>query len=80
MPYTTLAEFVNGPGARKWVLVEQARVAGLRQALGVSARLKIVEARNNKFALGVIEREEKPHEGQHPVEPERPKEPFGAPP
>jgi 4-amino-4-deoxy-L-arabinose transferase-like glycosyltransferase len=82
-PVITLPEFVNGPGARKWVLVEQSRVASLRQALGVTARLKIVESRNNKFALGTIEREEKPP----PPQPQQqlpgehaPQAPFGAPP
>ena len=55
-PVCTLAEFVNGPGARKWILVEQARLTGLRQALGNLGRLKVVEARNNKFALTVVEK------------------------
>jgi 4-amino-4-deoxy-L-arabinose transferase-like glycosyltransferase len=83
MPFTTLPEFVQGPGARKWVLVEQARVGNLRQALGTTARLKIVESRNNKFALGLIEREEKPPPAlQAPAAPAEhtPKEPIGAPP
>ena len=79
-PMCTLAEFMNGPGPRKWILVEQARVGALRTALGGSARLRVVESRNNKFALGVLE---KPDETQPPQAP--PKEPekpgqFGAPP
>ncbi|TMA43032.1 MAG: winged helix-turn-helix transcriptional regulator [Deltaproteobacteria bacterium] len=48
---------MNGPGQRKWFLVEQSRLNGLRQALG-GARLKVVESRNNKFVLAVAERAE----------------------
>jgi hypothetical protein len=78
-PSVSLAEFVSGPGARKWVLVEQSRLGALRTALGASARLRVVESRNNKFALAVLE---KPEEKQPPPplkEPERPGQ-FGAPP
>ena len=78
-PVTTLPDFVNGPGARKWVLVEQARVAGLRQALGAMGRLRIVETRNNKFVLAVIEKGEEKHEPPAPAQPQ-PTAPFGAPP
>jgi hypothetical protein len=53
-----LGEFMAGPGDRKWFLVEQARVTALRTALGPSVRLRIVESRNNKFALTVAERRE----------------------
>jgi hypothetical protein len=79
-PSASLQDFVAGPGPRKWILVEQARVGALRTALGGSARLRVVESRNNKFALGVLE---KPDETQPPQPP--PKEPekpgqFGAPP
>jgi len=79
-PSASLQDFVAGPGPRKWILVEQARVGALRTALGGSARLRVVESRNNKFALGVLE---KPDETQPPQAP--PKEPekpgqFGAPP
>jgi hypothetical protein len=79
MPFTSLAEFLAGPGARKWVLVEQSRISHLRQAVGSSGRLRIVEARNNKFALGVIEREDTPQAPQ-PPQPVEHREPFGAPP
>jgi 4-amino-4-deoxy-L-arabinose transferase-like glycosyltransferase len=82
MPMTSLSEFVNGPGARKWVLVEQSRVSGLRTALGTTAKLKIVEARNNKFALGTIERDEKQSQTPQPAAPgeHAPQTPSGAPP
>ena len=44
-----------GPGPRKWLLVEQTRLPALRQALGNSVRLRVVESRNNKFALTVTD-------------------------
>lgn len=79
-PNTTLAEFMSGPGQRKWFLVEQSRVNGLRQALG-AARLRVVESRNNKFVLAVADR---PEEKQPPQkvepQPEKPTAPMGAPP
>jgi len=79
-PSATLPEFVNSPGQRKWVLVEQARLNNLRTALGTTARLRVVESRNNKFVLAVLE---KPDEKQPPAapakEPEKPGH-FGAPP
>jgi len=76
-PNATLADFMNGPGQRKWFLVEQSRLNGLRQALG-NARLKVVESRNNKFVLAVAERsEEKSTIESHP---EKPPGPIGAPP
>ncbi|HUJ27863.1 MAG TPA: glycosyltransferase family 39 protein [Myxococcales bacterium] len=80
-PSCTLPEFVNGPGARKWVLVEQARLGPLRSALGGMAKLRVVEARNNKFVLAVLEKsdEKPPPSLQKPVE-EKPTAPFGAPP
>jgi len=56
-----LSEFMAGPGDRKWLLVEQARLMALRQALGPSVRLRVVESRNNKFALAVAERREDAH-------------------
>jgi len=82
LPMTSLSEFVNGPGARKWVLVEQARVNALRTALGTTAKLKIVESRNNKFALGTIERDEKQSQTPQPAAPAEhtPQVPTGAPP
>ena len=79
-PSATLQEFVAGPGARKWVLVEQARLGALRNALGATARLKVVESRNIKFVLAVLEKpDEKQPPGAPPKEPEKPGQ-FGAPP
>lgn len=79
-PMCTLAEFVNGPGPRKWLLVEQARLGNLRQALGGMGRLKVVEARNNKFVLTVVEKSA----SEKPVEPppmlQAPTGNIGAPP
>jgi 4-amino-4-deoxy-L-arabinose transferase-like glycosyltransferase len=79
-PSATLAEFMNGPGPRKWFLVEQSRINGLRQALG-TARMKVVESRNNKFALAVVERPDE-KQPQQPVDaqPEKATGPMGAPP
>jgi 4-amino-4-deoxy-L-arabinose transferase-like glycosyltransferase len=51
-----LTEFMAGPGDRKWLLVEQGRLTALRQAVGSAVRLRVVESRNNKFALTVVER------------------------
>ena len=82
-PSTSLAEYVNGPGARKWVLVEQGRLNPLRTALGGSARLRVVESRNNKFVLAVIEKDAHPQPAgeQKPAEPNKePTGTFGAPP
>jgi 4-amino-4-deoxy-L-arabinose transferase-like glycosyltransferase len=76
-----LTEFVNGPGARKWLLVEQGRVTALRQALGGRLRLRIVEARNNKFALTVVEpRGPSEPEAAPAGQLEKPPTQFGAPP
>lgn len=76
-PSATLPEFVKEPGARKWFLVEQARLGSLRQALGAGARLRVVEARNNKFVLAVLE----PSGGKEPAPQHTPATaPFGAPP
>jgi 4-amino-4-deoxy-L-arabinose transferase-like glycosyltransferase len=80
-PSITLPDFVNSPGKRKWVLVEQARLGSLRQALGSSARLKVVESRNNKFVLATVEKsEEKQQSPPAPLLPQPPPGPFGAPP
>ncbi|HWE22829.1 MAG TPA: glycosyltransferase family 39 protein, partial [Myxococcales bacterium] len=65
-----LSEFMAGPGDRKWLLVEQGRVSALRQALGPAVRLRVVESRNNKFALAVAERRDEartPDEGSAPA-------------
>ncbi len=79
-PSATLQEFVAGPGTRKWVLAEQARLGALRNALGATARLKVVESRNNKFVLAVLEKpDEKQPPAAPPKEPEKPGQ-FGAPP
>jgi 4-amino-4-deoxy-L-arabinose transferase-like glycosyltransferase len=84
-----LQEFMAGPGARKWLLVEHSRLPALRQVLGNSVRLRVVESRNNKFALVVVEaRSGVPEEralpaaggGRRPEAPQPPPEPFGAPP
>jgi hypothetical protein len=81
MPMTTLKEFIEGPGARKWVLVEQARLSPLRQAVGTSAKLKVIEQRNNKFALVTLERDEKqPPPLLTAPAPEKQQGPIGAPP
>ncbi|HEY6907880.1 MAG TPA: glycosyltransferase family 39 protein [Myxococcales bacterium] len=78
-PVATLAEFMNGPGQRKWFLVEQSRVNNLRAALG-GAHLRVVESRNNKFALAVAEKgEEKQGPKTEPPQEKAPG-PFGAPP
>ncbi|HET9753139.1 MAG TPA: hypothetical protein VFP52_09255, partial [Myxococcales bacterium] len=78
-PTSTLAEFMSGPGQRKWFLVEQSRLNNLRQALG-TARLRVVESRNNKFVLAVAEKgEEKPGPKTEPAQ-EKPTGQFGAPP
>jgi len=73
-----LGEFMAGPGDRKWFLVEQARLTVLRTALGPSVRLRVVESRNNKFALTVAERREPaasappPAPGQNGAHPQPP--------
>ena len=74
-----LQEFIAGPGPRKWLLVELARLPALRQALGNSVRLRVIESRNNKFALAVAEpRVAVPGEAPPALQP--PPGPFGAPP
>jgi hypothetical protein len=79
-PNTTLNEFMSGPGPRKWFLVEQSRVNGLRQALG-NARMRVVESRNNKFVLAVADRQEEKQPPQRiEPQPEKPAGPMGAPP
>jgi len=73
-----LGEFMAGPGDRKWFLVEHARLTALRTALGPSVRLRVVESRNNKFALTVAERREQaptspaPAAGQNGAQPQPP--------
>jgi hypothetical protein len=79
-PSVTLADWLNGPGDRKWVLVEQARLASLRQAIGGAAKLKVVESRNNKFVLATVDRESQAAPQQAPPQPATPPVPFGAPP
>ncbi len=74
-----LAEFVEAPGARKWVLVEQARLSVMRQALGNSARVKVIESRNNKFVLTTVEKETQAKTGAPPAA-QPPPGSFGAPP
>jgi hypothetical protein len=62
------------------MLVEQSRLANLRGALGATARLRVVESRNNKFVLTLLE---KPDEKQPTPAPQKEQEkpgPFGAPP
>jgi 4-amino-4-deoxy-L-arabinose transferase-like glycosyltransferase len=54
-PMTSVPDFLAGPGKRKWFLVEQGRLAGLRQVIGSAARLRVVESRNAKFVLAVAE-------------------------
>jgi len=79
-PAATLQDFLNGPGARKWLLVEQARLGALRGVLGGNARLRVVESRNNKFALTLLEKPEEKQPMPGPLkEPEKPGQ-FGAPP
>jgi 4-amino-4-deoxy-L-arabinose transferase-like glycosyltransferase len=79
-PAATLQDFVNGPGTRKWMLVEQARLGALRGALGTNARLRVVESRNNKFVLTLLEKPEEKQPTPGPLkEPEKPGQ-FGAPP
>jgi 4-amino-4-deoxy-L-arabinose transferase-like glycosyltransferase len=78
-PLATLSDFVRGPGARKWILVEQARLGNLRQALGGLGRLKVIEARNNKFALATIEKTEEQQPPPPLLQPQ-PTGPIGVPP
>jgi hypothetical protein len=54
-PNMQLPDFLAAPGPRKWLLVEQSRLAGLRSALPSSWKLKTIETRNVKFALAVAE-------------------------
>jgi 4-amino-4-deoxy-L-arabinose transferase-like glycosyltransferase len=62
-----LGEFMAGPGDRKWLLVEHPRLTALRTALGPSVRLRVVESRNNKFALTVAERREQTQPAEAPA-------------
>lgn len=60
--------------------MEQARLGGLRNALGASGRLRVVESRNNKFVLAVLEKpDEKQPAPPASTEPEK-RGHFGAPP
>ncbi|GAC1347950.1 MAG: hypothetical protein NVSMB23_28060 [Myxococcales bacterium] len=54
-PSIAMPDFLASPGARKWVLVEQGRLAGLRQAVQPGHRVRVVESRNNKFVLAALE-------------------------
>src|SRR5207237_8435200 len=51
-----LTEFMAGPGDRKWLLVEQARLPALRQAVGQAVRLRVADARNHRVALTIAAR------------------------
>jgi 4-amino-4-deoxy-L-arabinose transferase-like glycosyltransferase len=62
-----LGEFMAGPGDRKWLLVEHARLTALRTALGPAVRLRVVESRNNKFALTVVERRDQAQPAEAPA-------------
>ena len=75
-----LAQFVDAPGARKWVLVEQSRLSLMRQALGNSARVKVIESRNNKFILTTVEKETQQAPAGAPPAAQPPPGAFGAPP
>jgi hypothetical protein len=75
-----LSEFIEGPGPRKWVLVEQARLPVMRQALGNSARIKVIESRNNKFVLTSVEKETQKAPAGAPPAAQPPPGAFGAPP
>jgi 4-amino-4-deoxy-L-arabinose transferase-like glycosyltransferase len=79
-PSVSLADWLNGPGERKWVLTEQSRLAPLRQAIGAAARVKVIESRNIKFVLATVERESQAKEPPAPVQGAPPPGPFGAPP
>src|SRR6202022_751288 len=50
-----LQAFMAGPGKRKWLLVEQARLGAMRQALQPAFRVRVVESRNSKFVLATAE-------------------------
>jgi 4-amino-4-deoxy-L-arabinose transferase-like glycosyltransferase len=54
-PQGNLADFLAAPGPRKWFLVEQGRLAGLKGAVTAPWKLRVVETRNIKFALAVAE-------------------------
>jgi 4-amino-4-deoxy-L-arabinose transferase-like glycosyltransferase len=79
-PVCTLAGFMAAPGARKWILVEQARLGNLRQALGTMGRLQVIESRNNKFVLTMVEKSEEKQPAPSPLKPEPPTGHVGAPP
>ncbi len=66
-----LQSFMAGPGRRKWLLVEQARLAGMRQALQPAWRVRVVESRNAKFVLATAE-----PAGPAPQPPLTPRPPF----
>jgi 4-amino-4-deoxy-L-arabinose transferase-like glycosyltransferase len=66
-----LQSFMAGPGRRKWLLVEQARLGGMRQALQPAWRVRVVESRNAKFVLATAE-----PAGPAPQPPLAPRPPF----
>ncbi len=82
-----LQDFVNGPGKRKWLLVEQARLAGMRQVLGAAVKLRVVESKHNKFVLTMAEAAPPPpalppgspatQTPAGPAQPASPQSPFG---
>jgi 4-amino-4-deoxy-L-arabinose transferase-like glycosyltransferase len=50
-----LRDFVAGPGPQ-WVLVEEARLAGMKSTLGAAYNVRVVDKSNNKFALTEVTR------------------------
>src|SRR5207244_2255395 len=78
-PMTTLPEFLAGPGKRKWILVEQGRLGLLRQQMGATHRLRVVESKNNKFALTVIEPAPAPPQAQPQQSQPQPEQPYTGP-
>ena len=58
----------------------RASQSSLRNALGATARLRVVESRNNKFVLTLLEKPDEKQPAPAPQkEPEKPGQ-FGAPP
>jgi 4-amino-4-deoxy-L-arabinose transferase-like glycosyltransferase len=43
------------PAGREWILVEHAKLAGLKSTLGSSYKVKVVDKSSNKFALVAVE-------------------------
>ncbi len=48
-----LKEFVSGQG-KHWVLVEQARLQGMKSTIGSAYDVRIIDKNNNKFVLTVV--------------------------